>query len=91
MFIKKKAIRINKPIGVRYYQNFIDKLELKHIKSSVQFKFNDRLINAKSIIGLLSMGFVVGNDLELIVFSNNEDIVNMEFPIILNILEELYE
>lgn len=89
MYIKKETIKLNKIVHTRFAQNLVNQLEINNIKSSVQIEYNDKSVNAKSIIGLLSMSFIAGNNINLILVSNTEGQIEKDLPIVLRLINEL--
>ena len=89
MYIRKKTIRLNKIVHTRFAQNLVNQLTINDIKSSVQIEYNGKSVNAKSIIGLLSMAFVAGNDIDLILTSDIEGQVEKDLPTVLRLINEL--
>ena len=89
MYIRKKTIRLNKMVHTRFAQNLVNQLEINDIKSSVQIEYNGKSVNAKSIIGLLSMSFIAGNDIDLILMSDIEGQIEKDLPTVLRLINEL--
>ena len=89
MYIRKKTIRLNKIVHTRFAQNLVNQLTINDIKSSVYIEYNGKSVNAKSIIGLLSMSFVAGNDIDLILTSDIERKLEKDLPVVLKLINEL--
>ena len=56
MFMTKRTITANKDITPRFAKNFV--AEVAHIKSNLYFIVGDREINAKSILGIISINIM---------------------------------
>lgn len=65
MFTTKKTIIANKDITPRFAKNFV--AEVTHIKSNLYFVVSDREINAKSILGIISVNIKNGDKFEVCV------------------------
>lgn len=59
MFTAKRTITANKDITPRFTKNFVAKVT--HIKSNVYFIMGNREINAKSILGIISINIMNGD------------------------------
>lgn len=81
-----KELTIKHNFHSRYVKNFINKVST--IKSDVYFEKNDRRINAKSIIGLLSLNVVIGDVVGVYVSGNNRDLVENDMSKVIEILGE---
>lgn len=68
MFTAKRTITANKDITPRFAKNFV--AETTHIKSNVYFIMGDREINAKSILGIISINIMNGDEFEVRVDSS---------------------
>lgn len=69
-----------------YVKNFINKVST--IKSDVYFEKENRRINAKSIIGLLSLNVGIGDVVGVYVSGNNRDLVKNDMNKVIKILGE---
>ena len=65
MFTAKRTITANKDITPRFAKNFV--AEVTHIKSNLYFVVGDREINAKSILGIISVNIKNGDKFEVCV------------------------
>lgn len=63
MFTIKKTTKVNKDICPRFAKNFV--AEITHLKSNVYFIMDNREINAKSILGLISINIMNGNTFDI--------------------------
>lgn len=63
MFAIKKTITINKDISPCFAKNFV--AEITQLKSNVYFIMDNREINAKSILGLISINIVKDNTFDI--------------------------
>ena len=81
-----KEFIINRTFDSRYVKNFINKVTA--IKSDVYFAKDDRKINAKSIIGLLSLGLSMGDKIEIYVSGSNKDLLKSDMIKVIEILGE---
>ena len=59
MFTVKKTITTKEDISPRFAKNFV--AEITHLKSNVYFIMDNREINAKSILGIISINIMRGN------------------------------
>lgn len=67
MFTIKKTITANKDISPRFAKNFV--AEITHLKSNVYFIMDNREINAKSILGIVSINIMSGDTFDIVVHS----------------------
>ena len=67
MFTAKRTITANKDITPRFIKNFV--ANITNIKSNLYFVVGDREINAKSILGIISVNIKNGDEFE--VYVNN--------------------
>lgn len=81
-----KEFIINRTFDSRYVKNFINKVVA--IKSDVYFAKDDRKINAKSIIGLLSLGLSMGDKIAIYVSGSNKDLLKSDMSKVIEILGE---
>lgn len=65
MFMIKRTITANKDITPRFAKNFV--AEVVHIKSNVYFIMGNREINAKSILGIISVNIKNGDEFDVCV------------------------
>ena len=65
MFTAKRTVTANKDITPRFAKNFV--AEVTHIKSNLYFIVGDREINAKSILGIISVNIKNGDKFEVCV------------------------
>lgn len=68
MFMTKRTITANKDITPRFAKNFV--AEVAHIKSNLYFIVGDREINAKSILGIISINIMNGDEFDICVDSS---------------------
>lgn len=68
MFTTKKTIIANKDITPRFIKNFVAKIT--HIKSNVYFIMGNREINAKSILGIISINIMNGDKFDICIDSS---------------------
>lgn len=67
MFTAKRTITANKDITPRFIKNFV--ANITDIKSNLYFVVGDREINAKSILGIISVNIKNGDEFEVCVDS----------------------
>lgn len=67
MFTIKKTITASKDISPRFAKNFV--AEITHLKSNVYFIMDNREINAKSILGIISINIMNGDTFNVVVDS----------------------
>lgn len=67
MFTAKRTITANKDITPRLAKNLV--AEVTHIKSNVYFIIGNREINAKSILGIISINIMNGDEFDVCVDS----------------------
>lgn len=67
MFTIKKTITANKDISPRFAKNFV--AGITHLKSNVYFIMDNREINAKSILGIISINIMNGDTFDVCVDS----------------------
>ena len=67
MFTAKRTITANKDITPRFIKNFV--ANITNIKSNLYFVVDGREINAKSILGIISVNIKNGDEFE--VYINN--------------------
>lgn len=63
--------------------------KMQEVKSSVKFYYNDRLIDAKSLIGLLSAQFKQGDDIRVICYNTSNSFPDSDLQIVENAIREL--
>lgn len=68
MFTVKRTITVNKDITPRFAKNFV--AEVTHIKSNLYFIVGGREINAKSILGIISINIMNGDKFDVCVDSS---------------------
>lgn len=68
MFTVKRTITVNKDITPRFAKNFV--AEVTHIKSNLYFIVGDREINAKSILGIISINIMIDDKFDVCVDSS---------------------
>lgn len=68
MFTAKKTITANKDIAPRFAKNFV--AEITHLKSNVYFIMENREINAKSILGIISINIMNGDRFDVCIDSS---------------------
>lgn len=68
MFMIKRTITANKDITPRFAKNFV--AEVVHIKSNVYFIMGNREINAKSILGIISINIMNGDKFDICIDSS---------------------
>lgn len=68
MFTAKRTITANKDITPRFAKNFV--AEVTHIKSNLYFIVGDREINAKSILGIISINIMIDDKFDVCVDSS---------------------
>lgn len=68
MFTVKRTITVNKDITPRFAKNFVAKVT--HIKSNLYFVVGDREINAKSILGIISINIMNGDEFDICIDSS---------------------
>lgn len=68
MFTTKRTITANKDIAPRFAKNFVAKIT--HIKSNVYFIMENREINAKSILGIISINIMNGDRFDVCIDSS---------------------
>lgn len=68
MFTAKRTITANKDIASRFAKNFVAKIT--HIKSNVYFIMGNREINAKSILGIISINIMNGDKFDICIDSS---------------------
>lgn len=65
MFTIKKTITASKDISPRFAKNFV--AEITHLKSNVYFIMDNREINVKSILGIISINIMNGDIFDIVV------------------------
>lgn len=68
MFTVKRTITVNKDITPRFAKNFV--ANTTNIKSNLYFIVGDREINAKSILGIISINIMNGDEFDICVDSS---------------------
>lgn len=68
MFTTKKTIIANKDITPRFAKNFV--ANVTNIKSNLYFVVGDREINAKSILGIISVNIKSGDRFDVCIDSS---------------------
>lgn len=61
---------------------------LQGLESNVFFSAHDRTINAKSMIGVLSLGLSKGDSVQISVVNDNPDTLNMEIKKIISYMRQ---
>jgi phosphotransferase system HPr (HPr) family protein len=85
-----KVIEINKYINSRHASNLV--VELDKINSCVhlgKFQSDSRQVNAKSIIGLLSLGLKLGDEIIICVVNQNKEQCENDMIKVLEIFKNL--
>ena len=65
LFTVEKKITANKDISPRFAKNFVS--DIANIKSNIYFVVEDNGINAKSILGIISINIKNGNKFNVVV------------------------
>lgn len=65
LFTVEKKITANKDISPRFAKNFVS--DIANIKSNIYFVIEDKDINAKSILGIISINIKNGNKFNVVV------------------------
>ena len=63
--------------------------KMQEIQSSVKFRYDSRLIDAKSLIGLLSAQLKQGNRVQVICYGTSGSFPEYDLHIVENIIKEL--
>lgn len=61
---------------------------LQGLESNIFFSAHDTTINAKSIIGVLSLGLFKGDSVQISVINDNSDTLNMEIKKIISYIRQ---